>query len=81
MAHRTEWEVSGDKSATRGIQDPLGLKGEPGEEHGGDELGHSSEPEPCGFREGRVREVQGGAEEVSVKFRKIWKHVRDLLIE
>ena len=36
---------------------------------------------PEASREGRVREVQGGAEEVSVKFRKIWKHVHDLLIE
>ena len=30
MAHRTEWEVSGDKTATRGIQDPLGHKGDLG---------------------------------------------------
>ena len=31
--------------------------------------------------EGKVREVQGGAEGVAVQFRKIWKHVHDLLTE
>ena len=36
---------------------------------------------PEASREGKVREVQGGAEGVAVQFRKIWKHVHDLLTE
>lgn len=81
MAHRTECEVSGDKSATRGIQNPLGHKGNLGRSTEGKAGVTPESQSPEASREGRVREVQGGAEEVSVKFRKIWKHVHDLLIE
>ena len=37
MGTQTECEVSGNKSATRGVHGSPGKQGEPGEEQGGDE--------------------------------------------
>ena len=61
--------------------DPLGNKGNLGGTGRG-RVGVTSENQrPEASWKGRVREVQGGAEEVSVNFRKIWKHVHDLLTD
>ena len=51
--------------------DPLGNKGNLERSRGITNLGHTQTQRPEASREGRVREVQGGAEEVSVQFRKI----------
>ena len=66
-----ECECSRDKSAAGGASlDPLGNEGEPGEEQGGFELGSHLRARNRRLlgKEG-VREVQGGAEELSVSGR------------
>ena len=65
----------------KGFKIPWEMRGTRGEAGSG-RVGVTPESQrPEASREGKVREVQGGAERVVVQFRKVWKHVHDLLTE
>ena len=65
----------------KGFKIPWEMRGTRGEAGSG-RVGVTPESQrPEASREGKVREVQGGAKRVVVQFRKVWKHVHDLLTE
>jgi len=65
----------------KGFKIPWEMRGTRGEAGSG-RVGVTPESQrPETSWKGRVREVQGRAEEVSVNFRKTWKHVHDLPTE